>query len=50
MVEAIESRMQDMSKLELIGEPLAFSDDKSDESSEQTDSKNEMSDGECINR
>ena len=50
MVEAIESRMQDMSKLELVGKPLAFSDDESDESSEQTDSKNEISDGERINR
>ena len=50
MVEAIESRMQDMSKLELVGEPLASSDDESDESSEQTDSKNEISDGERINQ
>ena len=42
MVEAVESRMQDMSKLELVGKPLhvAFSDDESDESSEQTDSEN----------
>ena len=47
MVEAIESRMQDWSKLELV---LAFSDDESDESSEQTDSENEISDGERINR
>ena len=50
MVEAIESRMQDMSRLELVGKPLAFADDESDESSEQTDSENEISDGECINR
>ena len=50
MVEAIESRMQDWSKLELVGKPLAFSDDESDESSEQTDSENEISDGEHINR
>ena len=46
MVEAIESRIQDRSKLELVGEPLASSDDESDESSEQTNSKNSMSDGE----
>ena len=50
MVEAVESRMQDWSKLELIGKPLAFSDDKNDESSEQPDSKNNISDGERINR
>ena len=50
MVEAVESRMQDRSKLELVGKPLAFSDDESDESSEQTDSENEISDGEHINQ
>ena len=49
MVEAVESRMQDWSKLELVGKPLAFSDDKSDESSERTDSKNEIADDERIN-
>ena len=40
--EVVASRTQDMSKLELIGEPL-LSDD---ESSEQTDSEGEISDSE----
>ena len=40
--EAVASRTQDMSKLELIGTPL-LSDD---ESSEQTDSEGEISDSE----
>ena len=44
MVEAVESRMQDWSKLELVGKPLAFSDDENDESREQTDSENKISD------
>ena len=41
--EAVASRTQDMSKLELIGKPL-LSDD---ESSEQTDSEGEIIDSEC---
>ena len=49
MVEAIESRMQDWNKLELVGEPLAFSDDKmmravnkSHESEEEEETNSEI--------
>ena len=56
MEEAVRSRTEDMSKLELIGKPL-LSDDKSDESSnseseynkqdESSNAESESSDCEC---